>query len=118
TIIVRRLKGLEEVVSLSIADPLRDERGWAFTGAPGTDSDRVNGFQFLAEAYQVTDPGYHGRISVPVLWDRKRGRIVNNESAEIIRMLNGEFGAFTDVDLDLYPASRRAQIDEINGRVY
>jgi putative glutathione S-transferase len=118
TVIVRRLKGLEDVVSLSIADPIRDERGWAFTGAPGTDADRVNGFRFLAEAYRVTDPGYDGRISVPVLWDRRRGRIVNNESAEIIRMLNGEFGAFTDVDLDLCPADRRTEIDEVNARVY
>jgi len=70
TIIVRRLKRLEGAISLSIVDPIRDERGWAFTGAPGTDTDDVNGFRFLAEAYRATDPGYDGRVTVPVLWDR------------------------------------------------
>jgi len=118
TIIVRRLKRLEDAISLSIVDPIRDERGWAFTGAPGTDRDDVNGFRFLAEAYRATDPGYDGRVTVPVLWDRVTGRIVNNESAEVIRMLNAEFDAFGDADLDLYPAAHRDEIDEVNARVY
>lgn len=117
-IIVRALKRLEDVISLSVVDPIRDDRGWAFTGAPRTDLDRVNGFRFLAEAYLATDPAYHGRVTVPVLWDRETGRIVNNESAEVIRMLNREFDAFTDVELDLYPAEHAAEIDEVNARVY
>ena len=118
TVIVRRLKLLEDVISLSVVDPIRDERGWAFTGAPGTDADDVNGFRFLAEAYHASDPDYHGRITVPVLWDRETRRIVNNESSEVIRMLNAEFGAFTDVNLGLYPAGHRTEIDEVNARVY
>jgi len=120
TLIVRHLKRLEDVISVSVVDPIRDEQGagWEFTGAPGTDIDDVNGFQFLAEAYRATEPGYRGDITVPVLWDRTTRRIVNNESSEVIRMLNGEFAAFTDVDLDLYPAEHRAEIDEVNERVY
>jgi putative glutathione S-transferase len=108
------------VISLSVVDPIRDElgEGWAFTGAPRTDLDDVNGFRFLAEAYHATDPDYRGDVTVPVLWDRVTHRIVNNESSEVIRMLNAEFAAFTDVDLDLYPAEHRAEIDEVNARVY
>jgi putative glutathione S-transferase len=118
TIIVRHLKRLEDVISLSVVDPIRDERGWAFTGAPRTDLDPLNGFRFLSEAYTATDPGYRGRVTVPVLWDRETRRIVNNESADVIRMLNGAFDAFTDVDLDLYPAALAAEIDAVNDRVY
>ena len=118
TIIVRHLKGLEDVISMSVVDPIRDERGWAFTGAPRTDRDQLNDFTFLAEAYIATDPAYHGRVTVPVLWDKQSKRIVNNESAEVIRMLNKAFNAFTDVDLDLYPAPLAAEIDAINNRVY
>ncbi len=118
TVIVRHLKGLEDVISMSVVDPLRDERGWAFTGAPRTDADELNGFTFLAEAYTATDPAYRGRVTVPVLWDKQTHRIVNNESAEVIRMLNGAFDAFTDVDLDLYPAVLADEIDAINARVY
>ena len=103
---------------MSVVDPIRDERGWAFTGAPRTDLDPLNGFDFLAEAYIATDPAYHGRVTVPVLWDKQTSRIVNNESADIIRMLNTAFDAFTDVDLDLYPRRLAAEIDAINERVY
>jgi len=112
TVILRRLKGLEDVVSLSIADPIRDERGWAFTG--GAYTEQINGFGFLAEAYAATDLEFHGRISVPVLWDRQDGRIVNNESADIIRMLN----RFSDDGPDLYPEPLRPQIDAFNERIY
>jgi putative glutathione S-transferase len=120
TLIVRRLKGLEDVISVSVVDPIRDEQGpgWAFTGAPGTDLDDVNGFRFLGEAYRATDPAYGDDITVPVLWDRTTRRIVNNESSEVIRMLNGEFGAFTDVELDLYPEEHREEIDAVNARIY
>jgi putative glutathione S-transferase len=118
TVIVRQLKQLTDVVSLSIVDPIRDERGWAFTGEPGTDLDPLNGFQFLAQAYTASEAGYSGRVTVPVLWDRETQRIVNNESAEIIRMLGTAFDAFTDVDLGLYPADLADEIDAVNARVY
>src|ERR687886_1906352 len=89
TIIGRRLCGLEDVIGMSVVDPIRDESGWAFTG--GEYVDRVNGFRFLAEAYAATDPDYDGRISVPVLWDTQTRRIVNNESADVLRMFSGAF---------------------------
>jgi putative glutathione S-transferase len=86
TVIGRRLKGLEHVIGMSVVDPLRDERGWTFSG--GEYIDPVNGFGFLGEAYEIMDPGYEGRFSVPVLWDVEAGRIVNNESADILRMFS------------------------------
>lgn len=116
TIIVRKLKRLEDVVSISFAHPLRDERGWAFPG--GEHVDEVNGFRFLAEAYERCDPDYDARHTVPVLWDKREGRIVNNESADIAVMLNGEFDAWGDADVDLYPVDLREQVDALNERVY
>ncbi|MGI9539712.1 MAG: glutathione S-transferase family protein [Miltoncostaeaceae bacterium] len=118
TVIVRMLKGLENVVSMSVVDPIRDERGWRFGEGRGFSPDPVNDFDYLAEAYLATDPRYHDRVTVPVLWDRQTGVVVNNESAEIIRMLAAEFDAFTDSPLDLYPLELRAEIDEVNARVY
>jgi len=118
TVIVRVLKGLEDVVSLSVVDPIRDESGWAFRDVPGAEPDPVNGFSFLSEAYDATDPDYDGRISVPVLWDRETGRIVSNESADVIVMLNEAFDEWSDATVDLYPADLRAKIDELNARVY
>ena len=118
TALVRVLKGLEDAISLSSVDPVRDERGWAF-GPPGSDTvDPVNGYEFLSEVYQATDENYAGRITVPVLWDRQTGRIVNNESSEIIQMLNGEFNEWGDRSVDLYPKSQRSEIDSINKIVY
>jgi len=101
-------------------DPLRDLKGWAFrTDAPGTTGDPVNGFEYLSEAYERTQSGYDDRVSVPVLWDRKSGQIVNNESSEIIVMLDGAFNEWAaHGDLDLYPEPLRAEIDEINDWVY
>jgi putative glutathione S-transferase len=117
TIIVRHLKGLEQVIGLTVVDPIRDERGWAFTGAPGTDVDPLHGFDFLSQVYDLMETGPH-HVSVPVLFDRETNRIVNNESSEIIRMLDREFDAFTDVRLDLYPEALRDEIDELEGEVY
>jgi glutathionyl-hydroquinone reductase len=117
-IIVRRLKRLEDVVSMSVVDPVRDGRGWAFRPGCGNGPDPVNGFGFLSEAYAATDPAFVGRITVPVLWDRATGRIVNNESADVIRMLNSEFDAWGDRAVDLYPEDLRDEIDEVNARVY
>ncbi len=118
TIIVRRLKRLESVISMTIVDPIRDERGWAFTDSPGCGPDPLNGFRFLAEAYAATVPAYDRRVTVPVLWDKERGRIVNNESSEILRMLNSEFDAWGDSELNLYPEALRVEIDAVNERVY
>jgi len=117
TLIVRALKGLEDAIDVSYVHPFRDARGWAFPG--GDHIDQLNGFSFLSEAYERTDPSFVGRVSVPVLWDHVNGRIVNNESADIIRMLNSEFDAFAEnPDLDLYPEELRPEIDRINERVY
>jgi putative glutathione S-transferase len=115
-VIGRRVKGLEDVVGLSVVDPIRDARGWAFTG--GEYVDDVNGWSFLAEAYHATDPAYDGRFTVPVLWDTRTGRIVNNESGDILRMLDSGFGGLADDRVTLYPEALRADIDGLNERVY
>jgi len=94
TVIVRRLKGLEDVVKVSYVDPFRDERGWAFSG--GRFTDQVNGWALLSDAYAASDPGFTGRITVPVLWDTRDHVIVSNESADIVRMFNDGFGALAD----------------------
>ncbi len=116
TIIARRLMGLEDAIGLSFVDPIRDERGWAFTG--GEYVDTVNGFSFLSEAYEASDPAYEARVSVPVLWDREAGVIVNNESADILRMLGTRFTPLASHPLELYPAPLRDRIDELNDRIY
>ncbi|MEW6581471.1 MAG: glutathione S-transferase family protein [Actinomycetota bacterium] len=117
-IIVRRLKGLEDAISMSVVDPVRDERGWRFGDGPGFGPDPVNGFRFLSEAYRASDPEFDGRVTVPVLWDRETGRIVCNESSDLILMLNSQFDEWGDADLDLYPASLQPEIDAVNDRVY
>jgi glutathionyl-hydroquinone reductase len=115
-VIGRLLKGLENTISLSYVNPYRDGRGWAFTGGPFIDP--VNGFAFLSEAYAATDPSFDDRYSLPVLWDTETRQIVSNESGDILRMLNGEFGAFAGREVDLYPAAHRAEIDELNTLIY
>lgn len=118
TVIIRKLKRLEEVVGMTVVDPVRDERGWAFRNGPGYSEDPVNGFHYLSEAYKIMDPSFNARVTVPVLWDKKRGRIVSNSDDDIMRMLNSEFNDFTDVDVDFYPEPLRAEIDRINDFVY
>jgi glutathionyl-hydroquinone reductase len=118
TLLFRALKKLENVISVSITEPLYGKTGWEFGTTPGSTLDTVNGKKTLAEIYLLADPHYSGRVSVPVFWDKKRHTIVNNESAEIIRMLNSAFDAFTDSKADYYPASLRAEIDRINDLVY
>jgi glutathionyl-hydroquinone reductase len=118
TIIVRRLKKLEQVIGMTVVDPIRDERGWAFREGSGHSKDPVNGFDFLAEAYLATDPSYRNRVTVPVLWDKQTGRIVNNSDDDLMRILNSEFNSFTKNDLDLYPMDRRAEIDRLNQLIY
>ena len=118
TLIFRSLKKLEPVVSVSITEPLYGRTGWEFGTARGGELDTVNGKSTLAEIYLIADPHYTGRVSVPVLWDKKRRTVVNNESSEIIRMLNAAFDDFTDVRADYYPAALRHEIDAINDLIY
>ena len=118
TVIFRRLKELENVISMSVLDPVMGEQGWQFGDGPGMTADTVNGKERLGEIYLLADQRYSGRVSVPVLWDKKRRTIVNNESPEIIRMLNSAFASLTNNRVDYYPAELRAEIDRINARVY
>ena len=118
TLIFRALKKLDDVISVSITEPLYGKTGWEFGTTPGTTPDTANGKSTMAEVYLLADPRYTGRVSVPVLWDKTRRTIVNNELAEIIRMLNAAFDAFTDVKTDYYPRPLRAEIDRINDLVY
>ncbi|OLP57215.1 glutathione-dependent reductase [Rhizobium rhizosphaerae] len=118
TLIVRRLKGLEPLISLSVVDPLMLERGWEFKNRDGGTADPLFDAETLAEIYVKADPGFTGRVTVPVLWDKAQGKIVSNESAEIIRMFNSAFDGLTGSTLDLYPADLRAEIDALNARIY
>ena len=118
TIIVRKLKRLEAVIGMTVVDPVRDERGWAFREGPGHSLDQVNGFHFLSEAYHATEPRYHGRVTVPVLWDCSAKRIVSNSDDDLMRMFNSEFDRLTDSTLDLYPLPLRPAIDALNAVIY
>jgi putative glutathione S-transferase len=118
TIIYRKLKGLENVISMSVVSPEMMKDGWTFNKDEGSTGDDVNGKSKLSEIYLLADPKYSGRVSVPVLWDKERKTIVNNESSEIIRMFNSAFDAFTNVRTDYYPAPLRAEIDRLNDLIY
>lgn len=114
-LIMRALKRLEKVVSVSIVEPVMGEEGWRFSAAL---PDSVNGFTHLHQAYTASRSGYSGRVTVPVFWDKASGRIVNNESAEIVRMLNTEFSSFTPVTTDYYPEALRPEIDALDADIY
>lgn len=115
TLIVRALKGLEDALGVSVVDPHMGSEGWVFGDSPGATPDAVNGAARLSEVYLKVDPAFTGRVTVPVLWDRRRATIVSNESAEIVRMLNA---AFDGGGPDLYPEPLRPEIDAVNARVY
>lgn len=115
TLIFRKLKRLEDALSVSVVEPVMSTEGWAFSDAL---PDHVNGFSYLHQLYTTARPAYSGRVTVPVLWDKRGATIVNNESAEIIRMLNAEFRDHVPIGHDYYPAHLRAQVDEINAFVY
>jgi putative glutathione S-transferase len=118
TLVFRKLKQLEDAISLSIVDPEMGDDGWVFSTGPGCIPDTVNGFNYLHQVYTAAKPDYTGRVTVPILWDKTRRTIVNNESADIIRMLNSELDAFGDASEDFYPRELRAEIDAVNARVY
>jgi putative glutathione S-transferase len=116
TVIVRKLKGLERAIGMTVVDPIRDDRGWRFLP---DEPDPLNGWAYLSEAYFTSDPAYRGRVTVPILWDTQRKRIVSNSDDDIMRMLETEFDEFAaDPTLDLYPRELRAQIDELNEFLY
>ncbi|MCR4265730.1 glutathione S-transferase family protein [Nitratireductor sp. ZSWI3] len=118
TLIFRKLKKLEDVISVSVVHHFMGENGWTFRKEDGATGDGLYGFDFLHQIYTRADPHYSGRVTVPVLWDRKSETIVSNESSEIIRMLNEAFDEWGDDAVDFYPEELRAQIDAINERVY
>jgi putative glutathione S-transferase len=118
TLIARKLKRLDDVVSVTVVEPQITEQGWRFGDYPGAGRDTLNGVTYLHELYTRADPHFTGRATVPVLWDIKTGAIVNNESADILRMFNSGFGALGDESVDLYPEELRADIDAWNERIY
>ncbi|HJU27676.1 MAG TPA: glutathione S-transferase family protein [Candidatus Binataceae bacterium] len=123
TLIFRKLKKLEAAISVSVVDPFMGDQGWAFSApdgsiTPGSTSDHIRNAEFLYEIYAKADAGYSGRVTVPVLYDKETRMIVNNESAEIIRMLNSAFDQWGDASLDFYPRDLRGEIDRINAAVY
>ena len=118
TLIVRKLKKLEDAISVSVVHHFMGREGWTFLQEDGATGDTLHGSEFLHQVYTRADPGYSGRVTVPVLWDTKENTIVSNESSEIIRMLNSAFDGFGDASLDLYPQALRGAIDEINAIVY
>jgi len=120
TLITRKLKGLGDIISYDVVSPLLPRTGWSFeTSFPASTGDTLNQFQILRDVYLTSNPQFVGAVTVPVLWDKKSNCIVNNESAEIIRIFNSEFQEFaTNPDIDLYPESKRVQIDELNDWIY
>lgn len=118
TVIVRHLQGLETAIGMTVVDPIRDERGWAFREGPGYSTDPVNGFAFLSEAYAASDPTFDGRVTVPVLWDKETRRIVNNSEDDICRMFNNAFNGLARHDVDLFPADLEDEHTRLNEFLY
>lgn len=118
TLIFRKLKQLENIIDVSVVSPIMLDQGWTYNQAEGGTADPVNQVDFHHQLYTLSDPGYSGRVTVPVLWDKKTGQIVNNESSEIIRIFNSAFNELTGNSDDYYPEALREGIDSINERVY
>src|SRR4051812_32308665 len=116
--IVRSLLGLKEVIGMTILDPIRDDRGWAFRDGPGYTKDPINGFAYLSEAYFASDSSYRGRVTVPVLWDKETRTIVNNSEDDICRMLNNAFRAFGSSDIDLFPPDLAVEQEKLSSPIY
>lgn len=117
-LIFRALKGLESMISVSVVNSYMGEHGWTFEAEPGATGDQLYGLDYMYQLYQKADPDYSGRVTVPVLWDKQRHTIVNNESAEIIRMLNSAFDGIGATPGDYYPPQLHAEIDKLNDEVY
>lgn len=118
TLIFRNLKGLEEMISVSVVNWLMMENGWTFEDAPGVIPDPIHNARYLYQVYTAADPTYTGKVTVPVLWDKERDTIVNNESSEIIRMFNHAFDEIGAKAGDYYPEDLRDEIDRLNARIY
>ncbi|HWH69125.1 MAG TPA: glutathione S-transferase family protein [Candidatus Sulfotelmatobacter sp.] len=118
TFIVLKLKRLEQAIGVTVVDPVRDQRGWAFREGPGYSTDPINGFRFLREAYEATDPRFAGRVTVPVLWDKQLHRIVNNSEDDICRMFNGVFSRLGDASLDLFPPDLTEEQERLSAFIY
>jgi putative glutathione S-transferase len=118
TVIARHLLGLESAIGMTVVDPIRDEKGWAFRDGPGYSHDPINGFKYLSEAYTATDGQCHGRVTVPVLWDKETKRIVNNSEDDICRMFNDAFRALHTKKADLFPADLAAEQDKLSTFIY
>lgn len=118
TLIMRALKGLEEVISLSVVHWRMLDNGWTFEHGPGVIPDTIGGARYMYEVYTAADPVFTGRVTVPVLWDKATGTIVNNESEDIVRILNSAFDNAGARPGDYYPAAHRAEIDRVNARIY
>ncbi|MFQ6346752.1 glutathione S-transferase family protein [Pseudomonas sp. R11F] len=118
TLILRKLKGLESLIDVSVVSWLMLENGWTFDKAHGSTGDKLEGFEFMHQRYTADTADYTGRVTVPVLWDKQLKRIVSNESAEIIRMFNSAFNELTGNTLDFYPEALRPTIDALNERIY
>lgn len=118
TLIMRRLKGLEEMIGVSVTHWRMLENGWTFEDGPGVIPDPIHGARYLYQVYTAADRAYTGRVTVPLLWDKATGAIVNNESAEIIRMLNSAFDGVGAKPGDYYPEGLQSEIDELNARIY
>ena len=117
-LIMRELKGLTDAISVSVVHWLMREDGWTFADGPDVISDPINNARYMRDVYTADDPKYTGSVTVPVLWDKKTGRIVNNESSEILRMLGSAFDRIGAVPGDYYPSELRAEIDSLNERIY
>ena len=113
-IIVRKLKGLEKIIGMTIVDPVRDEKGWRFTEEP----DPINNFEYLKQAYIASDPGFDARVTVTVLWDCIKQKIVNNSEDDLTYMMNTEFEDFSLTQLDLHPENLRTEIEELERIIY
>lgn len=118
TLITRKLKKLDDALSISVVEPALSDQGWQFGTFPGSNRDDLNGATYMHELYTRAAPTFTGRATVPVLWDKEKKTIVNNESADIVRMLNSGFGALADESVDLYPEALRGEIDALNERIY
>ena len=118
TLMARKIKKLENAISVSVVGPVLTDEGWRFGGFPGSTADHLHEATYMHQVYTRADPRYTGRATVPVLWDKKRDTIVNNESADILRILNAGFGGIADNVVDLYPEPLRAEIDALNDRIY
>lgn len=118
TLIMRKIKGLEDMISVSVVNPIMLENGWTFEEGPGVIPDSINQAKFLYDVYTASNPNYSGRVTVPVLWDKETKQIVNNESSEILRMFNSAFDEVGAAEGDYYPEALRGDIDAINDKVY